>query len=73
MCEIIQTRSDTVYEDNEILTLSLTSNHPNIVTDGSTARVTIIDDDGNLYTVLFTLLAMLFAYRCYSHMDGNAI
>ena len=48
MCETIQTRSDNVYEDDEILTLSLSSNHPNIMTDSSTTRVEIIDDDGKV-------------------------
>ena len=55
MCETIQTRSDNIYEDDEILTLSLSSNHPNIMTDSSSTQVEITDDDGKVAVCCFVL------------------
>ena len=50
MCEMIQTTNDTVYEDDEIITLTLTSTNPSIATGGGSTQVEITDDDGKFLT-----------------------
>ena len=51
-CTTIRTQSDTVYEDNEMFTVSLTSTNPSISISVSSAVVEITDNDGMLTTLL---------------------
>ena len=46
LCADVTTTDDAVYEGNESLTLTLASEDENVDVSGSTATVSIIDNDG---------------------------
>ena len=46
MCETVETTSDLSYENNEVISLTLTSTKQNIITSGSSTQVEIIDNNG---------------------------
>ena len=45
-----------MYENDESITLMLTSNHPNVLTDGASMQVEITNNDGIIIIIIILFL-----------------
>ena len=81
-CEQIRTRSDVVYEDDEVITLTLISTNSNIAIIGSSTQIEIEDNDSkvlsrglciNHVACIFQKMLLLSGQKCYTVIAKETI
>ena len=72
LCADVTTTDDVVYEGNESLNLTLASEDENVDVSGSTATVSIIDNDGkyNLANCVSSATKSLLCALCFTIYRG---